>query len=57
MKNPTPAERTSEREFVVTLADPLVVDGNPLEDIRLLENPEQNLRVIVKDGHVVSSTP
>jgi len=32
------------------LANPLLVDGNPVEKIRLLENPEKNLVVIMKDG-------
>lgn len=38
------------------MADLLVVDGNPLEDIRVLEEPEKNLRLIVKDGRVVKGT-
>ncbi|MFO1425922.1 MAG: amidohydrolase family protein [Steroidobacteraceae bacterium] len=38
------------------LADLLVVEGNPLEDIRVLESPERSLRVIVKNGAVVRST-
>jgi imidazolonepropionase-like amidohydrolase len=38
------------------LADLLVVDGNPLEDVRLLEDPEKNLRLIVKDGRIVKQT-
>ncbi len=33
-------------------ADLLIVDGNPLEDILLLTNPEKNLKVIMKDGKV-----
>lgn len=37
-------------------ADLLVVDGNPLEDIRVLETPEKTLRLIVKGGKVVRST-
>ena len=37
-------------------ADLLVVDGNPLEDIRVLEAPEKSLRLIVKGGKVVRST-
>ena len=37
-------------------ADLLVVEGNPLEDIRVLEQPERNLRMIVKGGRVVRST-
>ena len=35
------------------LADLLIVEGNPLEHIRLLEDPEQNLRVIIKDGRII----
>ncbi len=31
-------------------ADLLIVDGNPLEDIRVLEDPEKNLKIIMKDG-------
>jgi imidazolonepropionase-like amidohydrolase len=34
-------------------ADLLVVDGNPLEDISLLANPEISLRLIAKAGHIV----
>jgi imidazolonepropionase-like amidohydrolase len=41
---------------VGALADLLIVDGNPLEDIRVLETPESTLRVIVKDGRVVKQT-
>ncbi|OHX66700.1 metal-dependent hydrolase family protein [Flammeovirga pacifica] len=33
-------------------ADLLIVDGNPLEDINLLSNPEKNLLLIMKDGKV-----
>jgi imidazolonepropionase-like amidohydrolase len=33
-------------------ADLLVVNGNPLENIRLIEDPENNLAVIVKDGKI-----
>ncbi|MEZ5514498.1 MAG: amidohydrolase family protein [Steroidobacteraceae bacterium] len=35
------------------MADLLIVDGNPLEDVRVLEEPDKNLLVIVKDGVVV----
>lgn len=34
------------------LADFLVVDGNPLEDVRILENRER-LKMIVKDGQII----
>lgn len=39
------------------LADLLVIEGNPLERIEVLENPHDNLRVIVKDGVVCKNTP
>jgi imidazolonepropionase-like amidohydrolase len=34
------------------LADILLIDGNPLENIEILTNPEQNLLLIMKDGKV-----
>jgi imidazolonepropionase-like amidohydrolase len=34
-------------------ADLLIVDGNPLEDINLLGNPEKNLLLIMKDGEII----
>jgi imidazolonepropionase-like amidohydrolase len=34
------------------LADLLVVDGNPLDDIRVLTTPARTLRLIMKDGQV-----
>ena len=34
------------------LADLLVVEGNPLDDIRLLEDAEANLALIMKDGTI-----
>jgi len=34
------------------LADLLLVDGNPLEDVGLLAEPEMHLMVIVKDGRI-----
>lgn len=37
-------------------ADLLIVDGDPLENLRLLEDPERNLRVIVKNGKIVKNT-
>ena len=32
------------------LADLLLVEGDPLADIRLIEDPERNFRIIMKDG-------
>jgi imidazolonepropionase-like amidohydrolase len=37
-------------------ADLLLVDGNPLEDLRLLEEPAQNLVLIMKDGQIHKNT-
>jgi imidazolonepropionase-like amidohydrolase len=34
------------------LADLLLVDGNPLDNIRLIEDPAKNFLVIMKDGKV-----
>lgn len=34
------------------LADLLLVNGNPLENITLIENPGKNFLVIMKDGQV-----
>lgn len=34
------------------LADLLLVDGNPVENIKLIENPAKNFVVIMKDGRV-----
>ena len=34
------------------LADLLLVDGNPIENIKLIEDPAKNFLVIMKDGKV-----
>jgi len=33
-----------------TLADLLLVDGDPIANIKLIENPAKNFLVIMKDG-------
>jgi imidazolonepropionase-like amidohydrolase len=38
------------------LADVIVVDGNPLDDISLLEDPQRYLSVIMKDGRLHKNT-
>jgi imidazolonepropionase-like amidohydrolase len=38
------------------VADILLVDGNPLEDISVLANPSQNLRLIMKGGEIYKNT-
>lgn len=37
-------------------ADILVVDGNPLEDIALIGDPERTLKLIIKDGRIHKNT-
>jgi imidazolonepropionase-like amidohydrolase len=39
------------------MADLLVVDGNPLENLQLIAQPEKSLRVIMKDGKVCKHAP
>jgi imidazolonepropionase-like amidohydrolase len=34
-------------------ADLIAVEGNPLENVRLLANPQKNLKLILKGGRVV----
>lgn len=37
-------------------ADMLVIDGNPLEDISLIADPERTMKLIVKDGRIHKNT-
>jgi imidazolonepropionase-like amidohydrolase len=39
------------------LADLLLVDGNPLEDLALVADPERNFLVIMKDGRIYKQAP
>lgn len=41
---------------VGALADVLLVDGDPIANIRQLEDPERNLRVIMKDGRIYKNS-
>jgi imidazolonepropionase-like amidohydrolase len=47
-RNPYPGKLGVVEEGA--LADLLLVDGDPVADIRLVENPEKNFLVIMKDG-------
>lgn len=38
------------------LADLLLVEGDPIENIRLVEDPDRNFRVIMKDGTIFKNT-
>jgi imidazolonepropionase-like amidohydrolase len=37
-------------------ADLIIVDGNPLEDIKILSDPDKNIRLIMKDGKIYKNT-
>jgi imidazolonepropionase-like amidohydrolase len=38
------------------LADILVVDGNPLENLDLISDPDKNFKLIMKDGQIYKNT-
>jgi imidazolonepropionase-like amidohydrolase len=38
------------------LADLIAVDGNPLDDIRLLADPDRHFKLIMKGGQIVKNT-
>jgi imidazolonepropionase-like amidohydrolase len=38
------------------LADLLLVDGNPIENIKLVADPEKNFVVIMKNGRIYKNT-
>jgi imidazolonepropionase-like amidohydrolase len=38
------------------LADLLLVDGNPLDDIGLIADPAKNFKVIMKNGTIYKNT-
>ncbi|MBV7486060.1 amidohydrolase family protein [Bordetella sp. BOR01] len=50
-RNPYPGELGVVREGA--LADLLLVDGNPLENIALIGDPDKNFVLIMKDGAIV----
>jgi len=37
-------------------AEIIIVDGNSLEDISLLSDPEKNISLIMKDGKIYKNT-
>ena len=41
---------------VSALADLLLVDGNPLQDINLVADPTKNFVIIMKDGKIYKNT-
>ncbi|UPT93307.1 amidohydrolase family protein [Bradyrhizobium barranii subsp. apii] len=50
LRNPYPGKLGVVEEGA--LADLLLVDGNPLDDIKLVEDPAKNFVVIMKDGRI-----
>jgi len=54
LRNPYPGQLGVVAEGA--LVDLLLVEGNPLEDIRLIEDPARNFVVIMKDGTVYKNT-
>lgn len=54
-RNPYPAGRLGVIEEGA-LADMLLVDGNPLQDLALLKDFNQTIKLIVKDGKVFKNT-
>ena len=53
-RNPYPGKLGVVEEGA--LADLLLVDGNPIENVKLIENPDKNFLVIMKDGKVYKNT-
>jgi imidazolonepropionase-like amidohydrolase len=54
-RNPYPGMLGLVQEGV--LADLLLVDGDPLQDLTLIADPERNFHVIMKDGRIFKQTP
>jgi imidazolonepropionase-like amidohydrolase len=53
-RNPYPGKLGVVEEGA--LADLLIVDGNPLQDINLVADPAKNFTVIMKDGAIYKNT-
>jgi imidazolonepropionase-like amidohydrolase len=53
-RNPYPGKLGIVEEGA--LADLLLVDGDPIADIKLIEDPAKNLLVIMKDGRIYKNT-
>ena len=54
LRNPYPGKLGVVEEGA--LADLLLVDGNPLENIELVADPDKNFLVIMKDGTIYKNT-
>ena len=49
-RNPYPGDLGVIKEGA--FADMLLINGNVLENIQLLENPDDNILLIIKDGQI-----
>ena len=54
LRNPYPGKLGVVEEGA--LADLLLVDGNPLENLDLVSDPTRNFRLIMKDGKIYKNT-
>ncbi len=54
LRNPYPGKLGTIEDGA--LADLLIVDGNPIEDITLISKPEKNFVMIMKDGKIYKDT-
>ena len=52
-RNPYPGKLGVVEEGA--LADLILVDGDPIENLKLIADPEKNFVVIMKDGRVVKN--
>jgi hypothetical protein len=55
-KPPDPSGRQQNSAIARALADLLLVDGDPISNIKLIEEPEKNLVIIMKDGKIYKNT-
>ena len=53
-RNPYPGKLGLVEEGA--LADLLLVDGDPIANIKLIEDPDKNLLVIMKDGRIYKNS-
>ncbi|MGL4356723.1 MAG: amidohydrolase family protein [Aeromonas popoffii] len=53
-RNPYPGKLGIVEEGAI--ADLLLVDGNPIEDINLIADPDKNIVLIMKDGEIYKNT-
>lgn len=53
-RNPYPGKLGVVEEGA--LADLLLVEGNPLENLDLVADPENNFKIIMKDGAIYKNT-